>query len=141
MNQSGLMRHSSALSTQLLITSAGLRIGLTTMTTWFLLPPIPKIEFVPPFLVVKIFVAIRVAFRKNASISKGLQHFGRTFIRYRSHKNTVSGRTFIRYRAIRLPSFPHLHRRSVSNALRELRGSLRIDINFYPPWYTYCMPL
>src|SRR2546425_11294810 len=96
-----------------------------TSATWFLSPHFPKFEFLLPFLVVKICVAIRVAFRQNASVSKDLKHFGRTFLRYRSHILTVSvahsygiGRTFLRYRGVRLLSFPQ----AIEECSRELRG-------------------
>src|SRR4029453_85864 len=109
---------SSALSTRFLIASRELPTGLMTLGTWFLFLPLAT-DFFPvffsrffaiflsgfPFFVVKVFVAIKFAFRQNAYYSKNLADFGRTFIRYpvahsygiRSHIHTVSGRTFIRY--------------------------------------------
>ena len=85
-----------------------------------------------------------VAFRKNASISKNLADFGRTFIRYRSHIHTVSGRTFIRYLGLLLPKFstgevqkffPGFFTLPRDLGQRELRGIYKVGISFHAPWY------
>jgi len=62
---------------------------LTTLATWFLLPHFPKIDFVPQFFVVKVFVAIKLLFAKTLKNQRTwpilVAHsygIGRTFIRY-----------------------------------------------------------
>src|SRR6266545_5864953 len=129
------MRHSSALSTQLLITSAGLRIGLTTMTTWFLLPPIPKIEFVPSLFGCKDLCCNRSCFSQKRFYIKWFTafwshiHTVSVAQKYgiRSHIHTVSG-----YQAAEFSTPAQAFSFQCPN---RTEGSLRIDINSYPPWY------